>query len=62
MNFVGLCFLPYQAVISSSKTIILHHHQSSEYQGKITKARSPQGLTPDSFCPWLLFASYVLTL
>ncbi len=31
-------------------------------QGKITKARSPQGLTPDSFCPWLLFASYVLTL
>ncbi|EOT7922897.1 hypothetical protein ACKY3M_004631, partial [Shigella sonnei] len=23
-------------------------------QGKITKARSPQGLTPDSFCPWLL--------
>ncbi len=31
-------------------------------QGKITKARSPQGLTPDSFCPWQLFASYVLTL
>ncbi|ELD64791.1 hypothetical protein A191_04050, partial [Escherichia coli KTE233] len=31
-------------------------------QGKITKARSPQGLTPGSFCPWLLFASYVLTL
>ncbi len=31
-------------------------------QGKITKARSQQGLTPDSFCPWLLFASYVLTL
>ncbi len=31
-------------------------------QGKITKARSPQGLTPDSFYPWLLFASYVLTL
>nr|MDN1185644.1 hypothetical protein [Escherichia coli] len=31
-------------------------------QGKITKARTPQGLTPDSFCPWLLFASYVLTL
>ena len=31
-------------------------------QGKITKARSPQGLTPDTFCPWLLFASYVLTL
>ncbi|EFI8990020.1 hypothetical protein G3Z74_004943, partial [Escherichia coli] len=23
-------------------------------QGKITKARSPQGLTPDSSCPWLL--------
>ncbi len=31
-------------------------------QGKITKARSPQGLAPDTFCPWLLFASYVLTL
>ncbi len=31
-------------------------------QGKITKVRSPQGLTPGSFCPWLLFASYVLTL
>ena len=31
-------------------------------QGKITKARSLQGLTPGSFCPWLLFASYVLTL
>ena len=33
-----------------------------ESQGKTTKARSPQGLTPGSFCPWLLFASYVLTL
>ncbi|EFA4707717.1 hypothetical protein E0M62_12230 [Escherichia coli] len=36
--------------------------QAVTCQGKITKARSPQGLTPDSFCPWLLFASYVLTL
>ena len=40
-------------------SMLLIHHG---VQGKITKARSPQGLTPDSFCPWLLFASYVLTL
>ena len=31
-------------------------------QGKITKARPPQGLTRGSLCPWLLFASYVLAL
>ncbi len=35
---------------------------NQQNQGKITKARSPQGLTRDNFCPWLLFASYVLTL
>ncbi|TFQ96628.1 hypothetical protein ELT49_23250 [Escherichia coli] len=34
----------------------------SPFQGKITKARTPQGLTRDSLCPWLLFSSYVLTL
>ncbi|EQT69846.1 hypothetical protein G842_02016, partial [Escherichia coli HVH 190 (4-3255514)] len=49
-------------------TVIFECHFTSSInaypggQGKITKARSPQGLTPGSFCPWLLFASYVLTL
>ncbi|STM40622.1 Uncharacterised protein [Escherichia coli] len=36
--------------------------KDGESRGITTKARSPQGLTPGSFCPWLLFASYVLTL
>ncbi|TFZ75013.1 hypothetical protein EYV18_10800, partial [Escherichia coli] len=33
--------------------------KDGESRGITTKARSPQGLTPGSFCPWLLFASYV---
>ncbi len=31
-----------------------------EQAGQDYESPLPQGLTRDSFCPWLLFASYVL--